>query len=70
MAYPEPNLKVIGRRLDAAAPPLMASKATNAYAPDIKSSMLVGVGVPTPGCWEITGRIAGDELSFVVWVAP
>jgi len=32
--------------------------------------MLVGVDIPTIGCWEITGRYAGHTLSFVVWVAP
>ncbi len=67
---PEPELSVTGRRLDASAPPLHASKATNAFAPDIQSAMLVGVDVPTPGCWEITGRYGGRELSFTVWVAP
>ncbi len=67
---PEPQLSVTGRRLDASAPPLRASKATNAFAQDIQSAMLVGVDVPTFGCWEITGRYGGHELSFTVWVAP
>jgi hypothetical protein len=69
-AEPEPQLSVTGRRLDAPAPPLNVSKATNAFAEDIGSAMLVGVDFPTLGCWEITGRYAGTELSFVVWVAP
>ena len=67
---PEPQLVVTGRRLDAAATPLNVSRATNAFAEDIQSAMLVGVDFPTLGCWEITGRYAGTELSFVVWVAP
>lgn len=67
---PEPKLMVTGRRIDAPAPPLKVSKATNAYAADIGSAMMVGVDFPTPGCWEITGRYADAELSFVVWVAP
>ena len=67
---PEPALTVSGERLDAAAPPLNASKATNAYASDIGSAMLVGVGFPTPGCWKVTGQYKTSELSFVVWVAP
>ena len=68
---PQPDLAVIGRRLDAPAPPLVASLATNAYnAADIGSAMLVGVRIPTSGCWEITGRYGGTTLSFVVWVAP
>ena len=69
-AEPEPQLSVIGRRLDAPAPPLNVSTATNAFAEDIGSAMLVGVDFPTPGCWKITGRYAGTELSFVVRVAP
>jgi hypothetical protein len=67
---PEPNLTVTGERLDASAPPLIASKATNAYASDLGSAMLVGVDFPTPGCWKITGKYADAELSFIVWVAP
>jgi len=66
---PEPQLVVSGRRLDATAAPLNVSRATNAFAEDIQSAMLVGVDFPTLGCWEITGRYAGTELSFVVWVA-
>lgn len=69
-AEPEPQLFVTGRRLDAPAPPLIASKATNAFAHDIQSAMLVGVDVPTLGCWLITGRYGERELSFTVWVAP
>lgn len=67
---PEPNLLVIGERLDASAPPLIASKATNAYASDIGSAMLVGVDLPTLGCWKITGKYGDAELRFVIWVAP
>ena len=57
-----------GKRLDGEAPPLVASKATNAYAADIGSAMLVGVDIPTAGCWEITGQYGEQELSFVVQV--
>jgi hypothetical protein len=67
---PEPELTVSGERLDAAAPPLIVSRATNAYAGDIGSAMLVGVDFPTLGCWKLTGKYADAELSFIVWVAP
>src|SRR6266540_3454085 len=50
--------------------PLNVSRATNAFAEDIQSAILVGVDFPTLGCWEITGEYAGTKLSFVVWVAP
>jgi len=67
---PEPNLIVVGERIDESAPPLSVSRATNAYADDIGSAMLVGVDFPTLGCWKITGKYSDVELSFVVWVAP
>lgn len=67
---PEPELTVTAERVDAQAPSVHASKATNASASDIGSAMLVGVDLPTLGCWKITGKYADAELSFVVWVAP
>ncbi|MDQ3929747.1 MAG: hypothetical protein M3328_11460 [Chloroflexota bacterium] len=65
---PSPDLTVTGRRLDAPAPPLRASRATNAFAEDIQSAMLIGVDFPAPGCWEVTGKVTDRELSFVIWV--
>jgi hypothetical protein len=62
------QLTLTGRRIDASAPPLVASIATNAFADDIGSSILVGVDIPEAGCWEITGHLKGMELSFVVLV--
>jgi len=61
-------LTVTGRRIDGSAPPLAASTATNAFADDIGSSILVGVDIPGVGCWEITGHLKGVTLSFVAWV--
>ncbi len=67
---PEPKLLVTGQRLDTPAPPPNVSRATNAFAADIQSAMLVGVDFPTPGCWEISGHYADADLSFVIWVEP
>lgn len=67
---PEPALVVFGERLDAKAPPLKVSRATNAFARDIGDAMLVGVDFPTLGCWKITGQYKKTGLDFVVWVAP
>lgn len=67
-ADPQSPLTVTGRRIDRSAPPLVATKATNAFAPDIGSAMLVGVDVPAAGCWEIIGHLKGAALSFVVWI--
>lgn len=69
-ADPQPDLTVTGKRLDASAPPLLASGATNGYNPDLGSFMLVGVDIPTDGCWEITGQAGDQSLSFIVWVEP
>jgi hypothetical protein len=66
---PIPKLTVTGKRLDAPAPPFLASSPTNASA-DFGEAMLVGGEIPTLGCWEITGQYNGYELSFVVWIAP
>ena len=30
--------------------------------------MLVGLELPYPGCWEVTGEYQGTLLSFVAWV--
>ena len=64
--YP-PALKVTGKRLDGDAPPLLTLTPTNAF-PGPAAAMLVGVYVPAPGCWEITGEYKGEKLSYVVWV--
>jgi hypothetical protein len=69
-AEPQPELIVTGRRLDSEAPPLLASRATNGFNPDIGAFMLTGIEIPTPGCWEISGKYHRTTLTFVVWVAP
>ena len=69
-AEPEPALSLSAERLDGKAPLITGSKATNASAEDIGEAMLAGVDLPALGCWKITGEYGGEELSFVVWVAP
>jgi hypothetical protein len=64
----KPDLTVTARRLDAPAPALRISPATNAHAADIHHAMLVALDIPTSGCWEITGEYKGRKLSYVVWV--
>lgn len=64
-----PDLKVTGRRLDGNAPPLMTTNPTNA-GESPATAMVVGIYIPTPGCWEITGEYKDQKLSFVVWVTP
>ena len=61
---------VSGERLDGKSPPLEASSANGSYAEDMGSAMIMGMNLPTAGCWEISGQYEDAELRFVVWVAP
>jgi hypothetical protein len=63
-----PRLQLTGRRLDAAAPRVTISEATNGFRDDIGAFMLIGLELPTGGCWELTGHYAGRSLRFVVRV--
>jgi hypothetical protein len=65
---PRPRLRVTGKRIDSPAPPLEVSPTTNAFTQHI-AAMLVGIGFPTNGCWQISARYDDDELTFVIWVA-
>ena len=72
---PRPDLQIKGRRLDAPARPLMASRAQGdrAYTvedttvPDSPDFMAVRVDLPTLCCWEVTGKYMSQTLTFVVW---
>jgi hypothetical protein len=59
------RLLIGGRRLDAEAPPLRAYIST--YYGDI-GFQPVNLVFPTVGCWEVTGSVAGQTLTFVVQV--
>ena len=60
------TLEISGQRLDGPAPPL------DAHAPCCYPTRFQATGLvfPSEGCWQVTGRAAGSELSFVVMVAP
>jgi hypothetical protein len=64
-----PALRVTGRRLDAPAPTVTISDATNGFEPSMGAFMLLGLELPTGGCWELTGHYAGRSLRFVVLVS-
>jgi hypothetical protein len=64
-AEPQPDISVVGKQLDGPGAFTVGSPATNATA-DFGTAMLVGVDVPTPGCWQITGTYRGTSLSYVV----
>jgi hypothetical protein len=59
------QLRITGRRLDAAAPPLRAD-IPGGYGPT--GFQATGVIFPTEGCWEVTGRVGDSTLTFVTFV--
>ena len=63
---PAPAISVTGRQLDGPAT-FTGDAGTNAFA-DFGTAMLVGVVLPAPGCWELTARYRGVDLSYVAWV--
>ena len=65
-AEPEPAITVTGRRLDGPGS-FSFGPGTNATA-DFGTAILVGIDVPTTGCWEITGRYRTSTMSFIVSV--
>jgi len=65
---PVPAITVTGTRLDGSGS-FTFGPGTNASA-EFGEAMLVGIEVPTPGCWQITGHYAGTQLSYVVWIPP
>jgi hypothetical protein len=65
----EPAISVEGGRLDRLGPTFHAGDPGTNASFDGMSSMLVGVDIPTSGCWELTGRYRDSQLSYVVWIA-
>jgi hypothetical protein len=57
-------LSIGGRRLDGEAPPLRAH-IPGGYRDSVQPSALF---FPTPGCWEVTGRVGEASLTFVTRV--
>jgi len=63
-----PKLRITGRHLDSPAAPLEAGT-SNGWTDDANHPfMVVGMNIPTLGCWKVTGRYEDAELSFVIWV--
>jgi hypothetical protein len=66
-----PKLTVTGKRLDGDAPKVTVDHANAVFIPSKEAAgMMTLFAVPTLGCWEITARYEGHELSFVVSVEP
>ncbi len=65
---PQPTIIVTGRRLDGPGS-FTFGPGTNASA-DFGTAMLVGIDIPSYGCWELTARYRLATLSYVVLVGP
>ena len=59
------RLRITGRRLDAAAPPLEAHVPAGYGQRGFQPTGLV---FPTVGCWRVEGRVGDTRLTFVVKV--
>ena len=64
---PIPTITVSGRRLDGPGA-FTSGPGTNASSSDFGDAMLVGVEVPTAGCWQVTGHYGDAALSYIVWI--
>ena len=60
------RLKIAGQRLDATASPLSAWIPGGYGRRGFQSTAIT---FPTPGCWEVTGRVADASLRFVTLIA-
>jgi mono/diheme cytochrome c family protein len=59
------RLRIEGRRLDETAPPLRAEIPSGYSDFGFQATHLI---FPTPGCWEVTGRVGATSLTFVTRV--
>jgi hypothetical protein len=59
------QLRITGRRLDAEAPPLRAEVPEGYEDRGFQATYII---FPTPGCWEVTGRVGDSGVTFVTKV--
>ena len=69
-ADPQPKLLIIGQRLDTNDPAVVVTDHGNGAWIEGRPYYFITAGVPLPGagCWQITARLYGAELKFVVWL--
>ncbi len=63
--YVPGQLTIEGHRIDGFAAPLTA------WIPEgygDSGFQVSGITFPTQGCWEVTGRVGSESLTFIVWV--
>ena len=59
------QLKITGRRLDAEAPPVRAEVSDGYGDRGFQATYII---FPSPGCWEVTGRVGDSSITFVTKV--
>jgi hypothetical protein len=70
----DPELTVVGRRLDSQVPLVWAEHANAVRFPEESPpgnmAMMTAVDLPTAGCWEVTAHYKGGTLSTIVLLKP
>jgi hypothetical protein len=64
----QPEFVLTARRVDRDAPEIASSGAMPVFVD--KPAMMVGIGLPSTGCWQISGHYRGHTVSFTVSVEP
>lgn len=62
------DITVTAEHLDGVAPAVVEQGGVPSFNRHLKNFILVGFGVPEPGCWEVTASYKGAELSYVMYV--
>ena len=62
------EITLTGVNLDGSAPKVVEEGGVPSFNRYVKNFMLVGLGLPEPGCWEITATYKGAELTYALWV--
>lgn len=62
------TLSVVGRNLDRPASFEISGPVGGGFREDVRHFMMVGVGFPKPGCWEVTATYGDAELSYVALI--
>jgi hypothetical protein len=62
------NITLTAVDLDESAPEVVEEGGAPSFNEDVKNFILVGLGLPEPGCWEVTARYKGAELSYTLFV--
>ena len=66
---PQPDLIITAQRLDADVPSTADSHASTIFIGG-KPAMMIGLHVPSAGCWQVNGHYGDHIVTFVVSVEP